>query len=48
MNAAIKKNNKKLTVSYNHVKTKLHTSFGEKNLCRIIYAAEYKPVISTK
>lgn len=48
MNAAMKNNNRKLTVSYNHVKTKLHISFGEKGLCRIIYASEYKLVISTK
>lgn len=32
------------TVSYDHVKTKLHTFMWREVLCRLVYASEYNPV----
>lgn len=34
----------KFTVSYDHVKTKLHTFIWREVLCKLVYASEYKPV----
>lgn len=48
MSINISVKNNKYTVSDDHVKTKLHTFWGEKSSCGLVYASEYKPIISTK